>query len=61
MFFNNWISHYSDGVKLFSIDSDFFRKLNPIFEKNLPEYTITSLGYHPYTDVSALKLQYDLR
>lgn len=57
--YNNWVSHYSDGVKLFSIDSDFFDKLNPIFEKNLPDYSISSLGYHPYTDVSALKSLYN--
>jgi tripeptide aminopeptidase len=57
--YNNWISHYSDGVKLFAVDSDFFRKIDPIFEKNLPKYTISSLGNHPYTDVSALKSLYD--
>ncbi len=57
--FNNWVSHYSDGVKLFSVDSDFFEKIHPIFEKNLPNYGIKSLGYHPYTDVSALKSLYD--
>jgi putative aminopeptidase FrvX len=57
--FNNWVSHYSDGVKLFSIDSDFFSKLDPIFQKCLPNYNISSLGYHPYTDVSALKSLYD--
>jgi tripeptide aminopeptidase len=56
---NNWVSHYSDGVKLFSIDSDFFEKLNPIFKKNLPDYKISNLGYHPYTDVSALKSLYN--
>jgi tripeptide aminopeptidase len=57
--FNNWVSHYSDGVKLFSVDSDFFEKIHIIFEKNLPNYGIKSLGYHPYTDVSALKSLYD--
>jgi tripeptide aminopeptidase len=57
--FNNWVSHYSDGVKLFSVDSDFFEKIHVIFEKNLPNYGIKSLGYHPYTDVSALKSLYD--
>lgn len=57
--FNNWVSHYSDGVKLFSIDSDFFQKIHSIFENNLPNYGIKNLGYHPYTDVSALKSLYD--
>ena len=57
--FNNWVSHYSDGVKLFSTADEFFKKLDPIFEACLPEYTIDKLGYHPYTDVSALKSLYD--
>jgi tripeptide aminopeptidase len=57
--FNNWVSHYSDGVKLFSTADEFFKKLDPIFETCLPEYTIDKLGYHPYTDVSALKSLYD--
>jgi putative aminopeptidase FrvX len=57
--FNNWVSHYSDGVKLFSVESDFFNKINHVFENNLPDYRIRSLGYHPYTDVSALKYLYD--
>ncbi len=57
--FNNWVSHYSDGVKLFAVDSEFFDKIDPIFESNLPGYGIKSLGYHPYTDVSALKSLYN--
>ena len=57
--FNNWVSHYSDGIKLFAVDSEFFRKIDPIFESNLPGYGIKSLGYHPYTDVSALKSLYN--
>lgn len=57
--FNNWVSHYSDGIRLFAVDSEFFDKINPIFESNLPGYGIKSLGYHPYTDVSALKSLYD--
>ena len=57
--FNNWVSHYSDGVKLFSTGSEFFKKINPIFEECLPGYGQKSLGNHPYTDVSALKSLYD--
>lgn len=57
--FNNWVSHYSDGIKLFSIESEFFQKINPIFEEFLPNYKVSSLGNHPYTDVSALKALYD--
>ncbi len=57
--FNNWVSHYSDGVKLFSTDSEFFEKINPIFEECLPNYSSSNLGNHPYTDVSALKSLYD--
>jgi putative aminopeptidase FrvX len=57
--FNNWVSHYSDGVKLFSVDSEFFEKIHPVFENNLPGYGIKTLGNHPYTDVSALKSLYD--
>lgn len=57
--FNNWVSQYSDGVQLFKTDSEFFSKIDPIFESNLPRYSIRSLGYHPYTDVSALKTLYN--
>ena len=57
--FNNWVSHYSDGVKLFSIGSDFFKKIHSIFEESLPGYNAGTLGNHPYTDVSALKSLYD--
>lgn len=57
--YNNWVSHYSDGVKLFNISSDFFKKIHPVFESNLPGYKITNLGDHPYTDVSALKRLYN--
>lgn len=57
--FNNWVSHYSDGVKLFSKDGEFFKKINPIFEECLPNYSSDNLGYHPYTDVSALKSLYN--
>jgi putative aminopeptidase FrvX len=57
--FNNWVSHYSDGVKLFSTGSEFFNKIHPIFEECLPGYGLKTLGNHPYTDVSALKSLYD--
>jgi len=57
--YNNWVSHYSDGVKLFSIESEFFEKINPILEESLPNYKPSGLGNHPYTDVSALKSLYD--
>ena len=57
--YNNWVSHYSDGVKLFSIESEFFEKINPIFEECLPNYSPGKLGNHPYTDVSALKSLYN--
>ena len=56
--FNNWVSHYSDGVELFSPESDFFEIVNQIFEESLPNY-YGVLGNHPYTDVSALKVLYN--
>lgn len=57
--FNNWVSHYSDGVKLFEVDSEFFNKINHVFQSNLPGYSVKDLGNHPYTDVSALKTLYN--
>ena len=58
--FNNWVSWYSDGEKLFNIESEFFEKIEPIFIKEMPEYDRKKcLGSHPYTDVCALKRLYD--
>jgi putative aminopeptidase FrvX len=57
--YNNWVSHYSDDIQLFAVFSEFFQKINPIFENNLPNYSLKNLGYHPYTDVSVLKSLYD--
>jgi putative aminopeptidase FrvX len=57
--FHNWISHRSDGVELFEVDSEFFEKIEPIFESDMRRYSRDCLGNHPYTDVSALKALYD--
>ena len=58
--YHNWISHYSDGEKLFELDSDFFQKIEPIFKTDIKDYSSKCLhDWHPYTDVSALKRLYD--
>lgn len=58
--FNNWISYHSDGERLFEIYSSFFLTIEEIFKTDMPGYDRTKcLGYHPYTDVSALKRLYD--
>jgi putative aminopeptidase FrvX len=56
---NNWVTYYCDGVKLFNKDSDFFDKVRPILEDSLKDFTVDNLGYHPYTDVSALRKLYN--
>jgi putative aminopeptidase FrvX len=56
---NNWVTYYCDGVKLFNKDSDFFNKVRPILEDSLKDFTVDNLGYHPYTDVSALRKLYN--
>lgn len=55
---NNWISQFSDGVKLFSTESEFYEKISLVLEELIPG-GIIELGYHPYTDVSALKSLYN--
>lgn len=57
--YDNWISYTSDGVRLFEIDSDFYQKIEPIFESDMRGYSRKCLGNHPYTDVSALKSLYN--
>ncbi len=57
--FHNWISHRSDGVELFEVDSEFYQKIEPIFQSDMRRYSRACLGNHPYTDVSALKRLYD--
>lgn len=57
--YHDWISHRSDGVQLFDIDSEFYQKIEPIFESDMRGYSRKCLGNHPYTDVSALKRLYD--
>jgi putative aminopeptidase FrvX len=58
--FDNWVSWYCDGEKLFDVDSEFFKRIEPIYEAHLPDYNRKDcLGSHPYTDVSALKRLYD--
>ena len=56
---NNWVTYYCDGVKLFNKDSNFFDKVRPILEDSLKDFTVDNLGYHPYTDVSALRKLYN--
>jgi putative aminopeptidase FrvX len=56
---DNWVTYYCDGVKLFNKDSDFFDKVRPILEDSLRDFTVDNLGYHPYTDVSALRKLYN--
>jgi putative aminopeptidase FrvX len=57
--YDNWISITSDGVQLFEIDSEFYKKIEPIFETDMRGYSRKCLGNHPYTDVSALKSLYE--
>jgi len=57
--YHDWISYRSDGVQLFELDSEFFQKIEPIFQSNMRGYSRKCLGNHPYTDVSALKRLYD--
>lgn len=58
--FADWISWYSDGVQLFEVEGDFFKKIEPVFEQYMPGYTRKKCLYpnHPFTDVSALKRLY---
>ena len=56
---DNWVTHYCDGVKLFEKNSEFYDKIKPILTECLRDFTEDRLGFHPYTDVSALKRLYD--
>ena len=56
---DNWVTHYCDGVKLFEKNSEFYNKIEPILTECLRDFTEDRLGFHPYTDVSALKRLYD--
>lgn len=57
--YHDWISYRSDGIQLFELDSEFFQKIEPIFQSDMRGYSRKCLGNHPYTDVSALKRLYD--
>jgi len=56
--YHNWISHFSDGIELFDLNGEFFQTIKPVFEEHI-KFDWGMLGYHPYTDVSALKSLYD--
>lgn len=54
---HNWISHKSNKIELFDKNGYFFNIIKPILEKTMGELVLSS---HPYTDVCALKTQFDI-
>jgi putative aminopeptidase FrvX len=57
---NDWVTHFSDGIKLFDENSKFFERIEPLLIEHMCYYKRSGLGVHPYTDVRALKTLYNI-
>lgn len=56
---NDWVTRFSNGVRLFNHKGEFFKKILPLLREHMNYGNTQDSGIHPYTDVSALKILYN--